>query len=167
MNRYPLPNRTIRVDPKAWIAPTAALIGDVDIAEDASIWFGAVLRGDINAIRIGARTSIQDNAVIHTSTGLGMSIVGHDCTVGHSAILHGCSVGDRVLVGMGSIVLDNAEVASDVVIGAGSLIPMNAKIPSGVLVFGRPAKVVRELSPEERAMLLEAASRYVELAAGY
>lgn len=150
-----------RFDPTCFLAPNATVVGDVEIGADSSIWYGAVLRGDVMPIRIGARTSIQDNAVVHATGGWHDAIVGDDCTVGHNVVLHGCRIGDRVLVGMGSIVLDAAEVGDDVMIGAGSLVTARTKIPSGVLVHGRPAKVVRPLAPDERERILEAASLYV------
>ncbi|MGE0790718.1 MAG: gamma carbonic anhydrase family protein [Sandaracinaceae bacterium] len=156
-----------RVADGAFIAPSADVIGDVTIGERSSVWFGAVIRGDVMPIRIGARTSIQDNSVLHATGGWRDTVVGDDCTVGHSVILHGCTVGDRVLVGMGSIVLDMAEIGDDTLIGAGSLITPRTKIPSGVLVHGRPAKVVRELNEQERDWIREAAGHYQALVDDY
>lgn len=156
-----------KLHPTAFAASTATLIGDLEVGEESSIWFGAVLRGDVMPLRIGARTSIQDNSVIHATGGWCGTTVGDDCTVGHSVILHGCSVGDRVLVGMGSIVLDGAELGSDVILGAGSLVTSNTKIPSGVLAVGRPAKPVRDLREDDLARVREAASLYVGYAAAY
>ncbi|MCS6857958.1 MAG: gamma carbonic anhydrase family protein [Sandaracinaceae bacterium] len=144
----------------AFIARTATLIGDVEVGDEASIWYGAVLRGDVMPIRIGPRTSIQDNAVIHATEGWQATIVGADCTVGHGAILHGCAIGDRVLVGMGSIILDAAEIGEDVLIGAGSLITARTKIPPRVLVHGRPARVIRDLTETELQQLKESAELY-------
>jgi len=105
-----------------YVAPGAAIIGDVAIGEESSIWFGAVVRGDIHFVRIGARTSIQDNSVLHVTHDTWPTLVGNDVTVGHACILHGCRIADRVLVGMGSCVIDDAEIASDVILGAGSLV---------------------------------------------
>lgn len=156
-----------RVDPSAFVAPTAAIIGDVIVGGSSSVWFGAVIRGDVAPIRIGASTSIQDNSVIHSTGGWSETQIGDGCTVGHSVVLHGCTVGDRVLVGMGSIVLDHAEIGSDTILGAGSLVTVNAKIPSGVLAFGRPAKVIRELTAEERQSLLDATAVYQGLVREY
>lgn len=157
------PYRGIRptVHPSAFVAPTASVVGDVHIAEGASIWYGTVLRGDVAPIRIGARSSIQDNTVVHATGGLSDTIVGEDCTVGHSVILHGCHVGSHVLVGMGSIVLDNAEIGDWCLIGAGSLVTARTKIPAGVLAHGRPARPIRELTEEERARIREAAEVYL------
>jgi carbonic anhydrase/acetyltransferase-like protein (isoleucine patch superfamily) len=151
----------------AWVAPTAAVIGAVTLGPASTIWYGAVLRGDVMPIRVGARTSIQDNAVIHSTGGWQEATVGDDVTVGHGVILHGCAVEDRVLVGMGSIVLDGARLGADSMLGAGSLVPPRKVIPSGVLALGRPAKVVRELTDEERARILEASSIYVGLGREY
>lgn len=157
-----LPYRGIspRVASSAFVAPSASVVGDVEIGEESSIWYGAVLRGDVMPIRVGARTSIQDNAVVHATGGWADAIVGDDCTVGHGVILHGCTVGHRVLVGMGSILLDAVEVGDDVMIGAGSLVTARTKIPSGHLVYGRPAKVIRPLRPEELAHVHEASRLY-------
>jgi len=158
---------TPRVDPSAFVAPTAAIIGDVIVGESSSVWFGAVIRGDVSPIRVGARTSIQDNTVIHSTGGWSETQIGDGCTVGHSVVLHGCTVRDRVLVGMGSIVLDHAEIGSDTILGAGSLVTVRAKIPSGVLALGRPAKVIRELTAEERQSLLDATAVYQGLVRDY
>lgn len=150
-----------RVALDAYVADNATLIGDLEIGAESSIWFGAVLRGDVMPLRIGARTSIQDNCVVHATGGWANTVVGDDCTVGHSAILHGCTVGDRVLVGMGSTVLDGAQIGSDTLLGAGSLVTTEARIPSGVLAIGRPAKVVRDLTPADFERIREAAALYV------
>ncbi len=158
---------TPEVAPDAYVAPTASLIGDVVVGAEASIWFGCVLRGDVGNLTVGPRTSIQDNTVLHATHGRTTTTVGADCTVGHACILHGCRVHDRVLVGMGSILLDEAEIGSDTILGAGSLVTMGTKIPSGVLALGRPAKVVRDLSPEEREQIRASARHYVELTAAY
>lgn len=156
-----------RVDPSCFVAPTASVIGDVEVGPGSSLWFGAVLRGDVMPIRIGARTSIQDNSVVHATHDWCETRVGDECTVGHSVVLHGCTVRDRVLVGMGSIVLDQVEIGSDVILGAGSLVTARTVIPPGVLAMGRPAKVVRELTDEERARILDAAEAYVDLVRDY
>lgn len=164
-----LPYRGVlpQIAPDTFVAPNATLIGDVHVGEQASIWFGAVVRGDVMPIRIGARSSVQDLCMVHATTGWAPTLIGEDCTIGHSVLLHGCTVGDRVLIGMGSILLDGAEIASDSILGAGSLVTTNTKIPSGVLAMGRPAKVVRELKEEERAFLLESARRYIAYSAAY
>jgi carbonic anhydrase/acetyltransferase-like protein (isoleucine patch superfamily) len=153
--------RSPKIDPSAFVAPTASVIGDVTAGAESSIWYGTVIRGDVMPIRIGARTSIQDNTVIHATGGWAETVVGDEVTVGHSVILHGCRVGSRVLVGMGSIVLDEAEIGEGTLIGAGSLVTARTKIPPGVLAHGRPCKVARELKPEELENVLEAARLYV------
>ncbi len=167
MSLYPYRGVLPRVDASCFVAPTAAIIGDVEVGASSSLWFGAVLRGDVMPIRVGARTSIQDNCVVHSTGGWCETRVGSECTIGHSVILHGCTVGDRVLVGMGSIVLDEAEIGADTILGAGSLVTARTKIPPGVLALGRPAKAVRELTAEERARILDAARAYTELVADY
>jgi carbonic anhydrase/acetyltransferase-like protein (isoleucine patch superfamily) len=159
-NVFPYRGIHPRLDATAFVAPTASIVGDVTVGAESSIWYGAVLRGDVMPIRIGARTSIQDNTVVHATGGWCDAVVGDDCTVGHSVILHGCKVGSRVLVGMGSILLDEAEIGDEVMIGAGSLVTARARIPSGVLVHGRPAKVVRDLRPDELERILEASALY-------
>ena len=160
-NVFPYAGVTPAIAAGVFVAPTASVIGDVSIGSDSSIWYGAVLRGDVMAIRIGARTSIQDNSVVHATGGWAEVAVGDEVTIGHSVILHGCRVGDRVLVGMGSIVLDDAEIGAGSMIGAGSLVTAKTKIPPGVLAHGRPAKVARPLRPDEIENILEASRLYV------
>ncbi|MBW2464586.1 MAG: gamma carbonic anhydrase family protein [Deltaproteobacteria bacterium] len=150
-----------------YVAPTVSIIGDVTIGAESSIWFGAVLRGDVQPITIGARTSIHDNGVVHATDGWVPTVVGDDCTVGHMVLLHGCTIGDRVLVGMGSIVMDDAHIGSDCIIGAGSLVTARQQIPPGVLAMGRPAKVIRELRPEEFAQLRDSSAHYASKAREY
>jgi carbonic anhydrase/acetyltransferase-like protein (isoleucine patch superfamily) len=145
----------------AFVADNATLIGDVSIGSESSIWYGTVIRGDVMPIRIGDRTSIQDNSVVHATGGWASTHVGHDVTVGHMVVLHGCTVHDRVLVGMGSILMDAAEIGPDVILGAGSLVTPESSIPSGVLAHGRPAKPVRDLRQDELDQIREAARIYV------
>lgn len=162
-----LAGKTPRVAPSAFVAENATLIGDVEIGEDANIWFGCVLRGDVGPIRIGARTNIQDLCCVHVTGGLSATSVGADVTIGHGAVLHGCVVEDGCLVGMGSIVLDNARVGEDSVIGAGSLVTANKIIPPRSMVLGRPAKVTRPVTDAEARLGREGAFGYVELARQY
>lgn len=164
MSVFPYLGHRPVLDPSAFVAPTASVVGDVVIGPESSVWYGAVIRGDVMPIRIGARTSIQDNSVLHATGGWRDTIVGDECTIGHSVILHGCTIGSRVLVGMGSIVLDEAEIGDGSMIGAGSLVTARSKIPPGVLAHGRPCKVVRELTDEERARVMEASELYVRYA---
>ena len=167
MTLHPYRGTLPSVDPEAWIAPSADIIGDVEIGAGSSIWFGAVLRGDMMPIRVGARTSIQDNAVLHTTGGWQTCSVGDECTVGHAVVLHGCAVGDRVLVGMGSVLLDAAAIGHDVILGAGSLVTARTKIPPGVMAFGRPAKPIRDLREDELDRIREAAGHYAKLLESY
>ena len=150
------------VHPTAFVAPTAIILGDVTVGEHASVWYSAVVRGDINRIVIGPRSSIQDGCVVHLSRQLGC-YVGANVTVGHKAVLHACIIGDEVLVGMGAIILDGAEIGARSIIGAGALITGNTKIPPGSLVLGSPARVVRALSEEEQAGIKNWADRYVDI----
>jgi len=149
-----------------YIAPTATLIGDVTLGDGASVWFGAVLRGDVAPIRVGARSNIQDGVVVHADEGYPTTI-GEDVTVGHSAIVHAATVGDRVLVGMGAVLLNRCEVGSDTIIGARALVTEGTRIPVGVLALGMPAQVKRELSVEEKERILGSAKHYVEHGASY
>ena len=142
-----------------YIADGAKIIGDVTIKENSSVWYNAVIRGDSNSIVIGENTNIQDNAVLHTSHGHGLKI-GDNVTIGHGAIVHGCTIGNNVLIGMGAIVLDGAIVEDNCIIGAGALVTQNKVMPSGSLVLGNPAKVVREISDEEKNAILENADEY-------
>ena len=144
-----------------WVAPSASVIGKVRLGKDASIWFGAVLRGDNEMIDVGARTNIQDNSMLHTDMGFPMSI-GEDCTIGHLAILHGCTLGPRCLVGMSATVMNGVVIGEESLVGAGALIPEGKEIPAGSLVLGSPGKVVRQLSEEERARLRFTAAHYIE-----
>ncbi len=143
-----------------FVADGAKIIGDVVISEECSVWFNAVVRGDVAPIRIGPKTNIQDNAVVHGTWNKASTTIGEGVTVGHSAILHGCEIGDYCLVGMGAIVMDNVRVGSRCIIGAGSLVTEGTEIPEGMLVVGRPAKVIRPLKPEELAFLPKSAVNY-------
>ena len=153
----------------AFVEASAVLYGDIELGEDASIWPLVAARGDVNAIRIGARSNIQDGTVLHVTRksralpdGLPL-LIGDDVTVGHKAMLHACVIGHRVLIGMGAILLDGAQVGDDVIIGAGSLVPPGKKLESGYLYVGSPVKQVRPLTPEEKAFLPESAENYVRL----
>ncbi len=158
--------RTPAIHPTAWIAPGADIIGDVTLGEESSVWYQAVLRGDINHIVIGPRSNVQDGAVIHLADDYG-AFVGELVTVGHKAILHACTVDDQVLVGMGAIILDGAEIGARSIIGAGALVTGGRKIPPGSLVVGSPAKAVRTLSLDEQAGIKLWAQKYVALSRGY
>lgn len=146
----------------AFVAPEATIIGDVVIGEDAAIFPGVVIRGDVGGIRIGARTNIQDNSVIHVQTGT-TTVLGDDVTVGHMAMVHGEEVGDGAMVGMGATVLAHSKIGKGCIIGGGAVVLEGAEIPDGSLAAGVPAKVRRELSSEERAGLVDHAAMYAEL----
>jgi carbonic anhydrase/acetyltransferase-like protein (isoleucine patch superfamily) len=143
-----------------WIAPTAAVIGRVELKQDASVWYGATLRGDNDPIIVGARSNIQDGSVAHTDAGLPM-ILGDDVTVGHNVILHSCIVGDNSLIGMGSTLLNNCRIGRNCLIGANSLVTENKVIPDNSLVVGSPARVIRQLTDEDIARIRASAAGYV------
>ena len=162
MARYEYQGKRPQLGRNVYIAPNASVIGDVTLGDDASVWFGAVIRGDLMPIVVGARTNIQDGSVVHITGGKTSTSVGDDVTVGHMVLLHGCTVGHRVLVGMGSILLDGAVIGDDTIIGAGSLVTPGTQIPSGVLALGRPAKVVRPLTDADRDWIRLSSGIYVE-----
>ena len=143
------------------------VIGDVVIGPDSSVWFGAVVRGDVHQIRIGARTNLQDHCVVHVTSGLYAAQIGDEVTVGHRAVVHGCRVGDGALIGIGAIVLDGARVGEEALVGAGALVAPGTEIPAGALALGVPARVVRALSADERAAQRARAAEYVETARRY
>ena len=150
-----------------FVAPGAIVIGDVVIGARASVWFGCVVRGDVEKVRIGARTNLQDGSIIHVSRkGLATSI-GVGVTIGHGCIVHACTLEDRAFVGMGSIVLDGARIETEGMLGAGALLPLNKVVGSRELWLGRPARFVRKVSDDERADLDEQNQHYVDLAAEY
>jgi carbonic anhydrase/acetyltransferase-like protein (isoleucine patch superfamily) len=149
-----------------FVAPTAVLIGDVTLHEGASVWFGCVLRGDVSPIVVGARSNIQDNTVIHGEDGC-PTIIGEDVTVGHSAIIHAATVADRVLVGMGAVLLSRCRIGSDTIIGARALVTEEVEIESGSLALGMPARVKRSLTDEERSHILASSAHYQEYARNY
>jgi gamma-carbonic anhydrase len=159
-------NRSPVLAPSVFVAATADVIGAVSVGEHSSIWFQAVIRGDINEIEIGRRTNIQDGSVLHVADDYPVRI-GDDVTCGHRAVVHACRINDRVLVGMGAIILDGAEIGSDSIIGAHTLVTKGAKIPPGSLVLGSPGKVVRSLNAAEIAELPKMAAKYVAVAAQY
>lgn len=159
-------NKKPIIDSSVFIAPNATVIGDVIIGAKSSIWFQTVLRGDMESIKIGEYTNIQDLTMVHLPESIGVE-VGNYVTVGHKALIHGCKIGDNCLIGMGSIIMDNVEVGDNCIIGAGSLVTQGTKIPSGTMVFGSPAKVKRELTPEEIEVIRKTAFRYYEYVVKY
>ena len=154
-----------KIHKDAFVAETAAVIGDVEIGKDSSVWYGAVVRGDEAPIRIGEKTNVQDNCVLHCDAGTSMNI-GENVTIGHGAIVHGATIGDNVLIGMGAIILNGATIGDNAVIGAGAVVKENADIPAASLVVGVPAKVIRTLT-EEQISQRKTVSYYVELAGNY
>lgn len=153
-----------RLGPDVFVAPNATVVGDVVLGAAASVWFGAVIRGDVMAIRIGARTNIQDNAVVHVTGGKASTAIGDDVTVGHLAMLHGCTIGSRCLIGMTSVVLDGAVIEDDCFVAAGSLVTPGTRIPTRSLALGRPARVVRALEDADLAQIAEASALYMQYA---
>lgn len=149
-----------------FLAPGVYVVGDVTVGDRASIWFGSVVRGDVNAVSIGAGSNVQDGCILHV-TGIHPLRIGAGVTVGHGVILHGCTVEDGALVGIGARVLDGAIIRSGALVGAGTLVPPRAEIPAGMLAMGSPARVVRALTEEERRRVAESAGHYVGYAANY
>lgn len=147
-----------------FVTEDAVVLGQVNIGAHSSVWYGCVVRGDVNTVTIGERTNIQDRTVVHVTSERFPTTVGHGVTVGHAAILHGCTVGDDVLVGMGAILLDDVEVLPGSVVAAGSVLPPGKRYPQGVLIMGSPARVVREVRSEEREQIKESATHYMALA---
>jgi carbonic anhydrase/acetyltransferase-like protein (isoleucine patch superfamily) len=161
---HPFAGQSPRIDPAAWIAPGAQVIGDVEIGAGASIWYNVVVRGDVMPIRIGARSNIQDGSIVHVTRKLAATTIGEDVLVGHMAIIHGCTLMDRSFVGLGAIVMDGCVIEADGMLGAGALLSPGKVIKSRELWLGRPAKFVRLLSDEEVARNRRGAAGYVELA---
>ncbi len=154
--------KTPKLGVGSYVAPSADLIGDVTIGTNCSIWFNCTLRGDVMPIVIGDETNIQDNCVIHGTYKKCGAVIGSQVTVGHTVILHGCKIGDLVLIGMGSVIMDQAEIPSRSIVGAGSLVTEGSKFPEGHLILGRPAKAVRPLNETELAFLPQSAKNYME-----
>jgi carbonic anhydrase/acetyltransferase-like protein (isoleucine patch superfamily) len=163
---YRLGDKKPQLDTNVWIAPNATVIGDVRLAENVSIWWNAVLRGDNDPITIGAGTNIQDGSILHTDEGIPLTL-GRDITVGHMVMLHGCTVGDGTLVGIKSVVLNGAVIGKHCLIGANTLIPEGKEIPDRSLVMGSPGKVIRELTDEQLARFARNAPHYVNNATRY
>lgn len=160
MALYELDGLAPQVAAGAWIADSAEVIGAVEIGADASIWFGAVVRGDTETIRIGAGTNIQDASVLHADIGKPLTI-GENVTVGHQVMLHGCTIGDGSLIGIGAVVLNGARIGKGCLVGAGALVTEGKEFPDGSMILGSPAKAVRELSDEQKQGLLASARHYV------
>lgn len=157
---YELDGTAPRIADSAWVADSAQVMGNVELADDVSIWFGVVIRGDTETIRIGRRTNIQDMSVLHADIGMPLTL-GEDVTVGHQVMLHGCTIGDGSLIGIGAVVLNGAKIGKNCLVGAGSLVTEGKEFPDGSMILGSPAKVVRQLTPEQLQGLRLGAQLYV------
>jgi carbonic anhydrase/acetyltransferase-like protein (isoleucine patch superfamily) len=166
MTLYALGENSPEVAASAYVAPNASVIGKVVLADHATVWFGATLRGDNETISIGARSNVQDSAVMHTDPGFPLTL-GADVSVGHQAMMHGCTVGEGTLIGIQAIILNGAVIGKGCLVGAGALITERKVFPDGCLIIGAPAKAVRELSAEERENLIKVAANYAERGAYY
>jgi carbonic anhydrase/acetyltransferase-like protein (isoleucine patch superfamily) len=151
---YAYGDRVPRIDPTAFVAPGARVVGDVELAARASVWFNAVLRGDSDRVRVGEASNVQDGAVLHTDAG-SPCLIGEECTIGHRAVVHGCRIGDGCLIGMGAIVLSNAVIGAHSLVAAGALIPPGKSFPPRSLLVGSPAKMIRELTDEDIQSLID------------
>ncbi len=158
---YQLGEDAPRIADNAWVADSAEVIGRVSLASEASIWYGCVLRGDNEWLSIGERSNVQDLSALHTDMGYPLTL-GKGVTVGHQVMLHGCTIGDGSLIGIQSVILNGARIGRNCLVGAGTLVPEGKEFPDGVLIVGTPAKIVRELTPEQITRINEAAERYVE-----
>ena len=158
---YELDGETPQIPDSAWVADSAQVMGNVVLGEDASVWFGTVIRGDNALIRIGRRTNVQDLSVLHTDVDKPLTL-GDDVTIGHQVMLHGCTIGDGSLIGIGAIVLNGAKIGKGCLVGAGSLVTEGKEFPDGSMIMGSPAKVVRELTPEQLSGLMRSAQSYVQ-----
>lgn len=166
MAMYQLDELTPTQHPSAWVADSASVIGHVTLAENVSIWFGVVIRGDTSTITIGKGSNIQDNSVLHADSGMPLAI-GEGVTVGHQVMLHGCTVGNNSLIGIGAIVLNGAKIGNNCLVGAGALVTEGKEFPDGSMIIGSPAKAVRMLSPEQIEGLKMSAKHYIDNASRY
>jgi carbonic anhydrase/acetyltransferase-like protein (isoleucine patch superfamily) len=163
---YQLGEHSPRIAASAWVADSADVIGRVELADDASVWFGSVLRGDTDWLRIGRGSNVQDGSVLHTDAGIEL-VIGEGVTIGHQCMLHGCTVGDGSLIGIQSVILNGARIGRNSVVGAGSLVTEGKAFPDGAMIMGSPAKVVRMLTPEQIAGFARGAGHYVERSREY
>jgi carbonic anhydrase/acetyltransferase-like protein (isoleucine patch superfamily) len=166
MALYQLDNLTPTVHESAWVADSAQVLGNVHLAEDSSVWFGVVIRGDTDTISVGRGTNIQDNSVLHADRGMPLTI-GDNVTVGHQVMLHGCTIGEGSLIGIQAVVLNGAKIGKNCLVGAGSLVTEGKEFPDGSMILGSPAKAVRQLSPEQIEGLKMSAKHYVDNARRY
>jgi carbonic anhydrase/acetyltransferase-like protein (isoleucine patch superfamily) len=165
-NPLPYGDSSPQVAGSAWVAPGAFVIGDVHLGEESSVWYGAVLRGDTEPIRVGARTNVQDGCVLHADPGY-PAIVGEGCVVGHNAVVHGCEIGDSCLVGMGATILNGAKIGAGSIVAAGAVVPEGREFPPRSLIVGIPARHIGEVTEEQAADIERGASEYVERAAAH
>ena len=156
-----------RLGRAVFLAETCAVIGDVELGDESSVWYSAVVRGDVMPIRVGARTNLQDGAIVHVTSDKFGTVIGSDCTIGHGAIIHACTIEERCLIGMGAILLDGAVIGRGSFVGAGALVTPGTVIPPGSLALGSPARVIRPVSDRERAQIEYGAAHYVELSRRY
>lgn len=163
---YQLGDDVPEIHPAAFVADSATVIGKVHLAERASVWFGTVIRGDTDHIRIGRGSNIQDNSVLHTDAGIEL-LIGEDVTVGHQCVLHGCSIGDGSLIGIGAIVLNNARIGRYCLVGAGALVTEGMEFPDYSMIVGSPAKVLKTLTPEQAERMARGSTLYAERAGSY
>jgi carbonic anhydrase/acetyltransferase-like protein (isoleucine patch superfamily) len=166
MALYQLGDDAPRIASSAWVADSAQVIGKVELAEEASVWFGTVVRGDSDWVRIGRGSNVQDGSVLHTDAGIEL-VLGENVTVGHQVMLHGCTIGDGSLIGIQAVVLNRARIGRNCLVGAGSLVTEGKEFPDGSLIMGSPARVVRQLTPEQIQGLQAAAQHYVQNARRY
>ena len=160
MALYALDDKAPQIAPSAWVADSAQVIGAVTLGEDASVWFGTVVRGDTESITIGAGSNVQDASVLHADFGQPL-VIGERVTVGHKVMLHGCTIGDESLIGIGAVILNGAKIGKNSLVGAGALVTEGKEFPDGSMILGSPAKVVRQLSPEQLQGLCRSADHYV------
>jgi carbonic anhydrase/acetyltransferase-like protein (isoleucine patch superfamily) len=163
---YELDGLTPNVAASAWVADNAQVMGNVTLADDTSVWFGVTVRGDNDPVSVGAGTNIQDGSVLHTDVGYPITI-GQNVTIGHMVMLHGCTIGDESLIGIGAIVLNGAKIGKNCLVGAGSLVTEGKVFPDGSMILGSPAKVVRQLSPEQIEGIRKSAQHYTDNARRY
>lgn len=163
---YRLDDLEPRIAPSAWVADSAQVIGDVVLGENASVWFGAVLRGDTATLTIGRNSNVQDNSVLHADPGVPTTI-GENVTVGHQVMLHGCTVGDGSLIGIGAVVLNGAKIGRNCLVGAGALVTEGKEFPDGAMILGSPARVAKIMTPEQIEKMQRGAANYVNNAKRY
>jgi len=166
MALYELDGMAPQIPASAWVAESAQVMGQVTLGEGASVWFGAVLRGDSDRITVGAGSNVQDASVLHVDSGVPL-VVGERVTIGHKVVLHGCTIGDESLIGIGAVVLNGAKIGRNCLVGAGALVTEGKEFPDGSMIIGSPAKAVRQLTPEQIEGLRRSAAHYVENARRY